>query len=47
MIEIGSQKQLLLDDHLIESMTGVNRVLNPATGAEMETFTPCKGSASS
>lgn len=31
MIEIGSQKQLFLDDYLIESMTGVERTLNPAT----------------
>jgi hypothetical protein len=30
MIEIGSQKQLFLDDYLIESMTGVQRTLNPA-----------------
>ena len=33
MIEIGSQKQLFLDDYLIESMTGVQRTLNPATKA--------------
>ena len=31
MIEIGSQKQLFLDDYLIESMTGVQRTLNSAT----------------
>ena len=31
MIEIGSQKQLFLDDYLIESMAGVKRTLNPAT----------------
>lgn len=31
MIEIGFKKQLLLDDDLIESMTGVKRKLNPAT----------------
>ena len=34
MIEIGSQKQLFLDDYLIESMTGVQRTLNPATKAQ-------------
>ena len=31
MIEIGFKKQLLLDDYLIESMTGVKRRLNPTT----------------
>ena len=31
MIDIGSQKQLFLDDYLIESMTAVKRTLNPAT----------------
>lgn len=31
MIEIGSQKQLFFDDYLIESITGVEQTLNPAT----------------
>ena len=30
LIEIGSQKQLFLDEYLIESMTGARQVLNPA-----------------
>lgn len=33
MIEIGSQKQLFLDDYLIESMTSVKRTFNPAAKA--------------
>ena len=33
MIDIGSQKQLFLDDYLIETVTGVKRTLNPATKA--------------
>lgn len=33
MIEIGSKKQLFLDDYLIEGMTAVKQSLNPAIKA--------------
>ena len=34
LIDIGSTKQLFLDDYLIESMTNLRQVLNPAVKAD-------------
>ena len=30
LIEIGSRKQLFVDDYLIESMTNTRQIMNPA-----------------
>ena len=34
LIDIGSQKQLFVDDYLIESMSDTTRVLNPTEKVE-------------
>ena len=34
LIDIGSQKQLLLDDYIVESLTDTRRALNPAEKVE-------------
>lgn len=35
MIEIGSQKQIFLDDYLIESMTGAKEINNDTIGVHV------------
>ena len=34
LIDIGSQKQLFVDDYLIESMTNARQAMNPADKVE-------------